>query len=135
MVMPAGPMLAAVAVLGLLLSAPASAERTTVQEVPCAPGPEVMLARDGTVSACRIAAETNLQVGPTAGNGTVACAAGSSIEFHRNGYLAFCGSVTKAGTYVTRSRAPTQCRNGSRVAFDENGYLEYCSQAVRAPTE
>lgn len=131
----AGALLAAVAVLGLLQSAPAgAAERTSVQEVACEPGSELMLARDGTVSACRIVAETRLQVGPTAGNGTVTCAAGSSIEFHRTGYLAFCGSVTTAGTYVTRSKAPTQCRIGSRVAFDENGYLEYCSQAVRVPT-
>lgn len=129
------PRAVALLALGLLLPATASAQRTSVQEVPCGAGPELMLARDGTVSACRIATEASFLVGPAAGNGTVVCAAGSSIEFHRSGYLAFCGSAKVAGTYVTRSRMPTQCSSGSRVAFDENGYLEYCSRAIQAPTD
>ena len=116
--------------LGLLLAAPApaaSAERTGVQEVPCEPGRELLLARDGTVSACRIAAAAELLVGPAAGNGKITCAAGSHVEFHRNGYLSFCDQVGAAGTYVTRGRRSTSCRTNSRVAFAENGYLEYCS--------
>ena len=119
----------AFAVLGLamLLPAPASAERTSIQEVPCEPGPELRLARDGTISACRIGAPADLQVAPAGGNAAIACSAGSSVEFHRNGYLSFCDSTAAAGSYVTRSRSPTRCDSGSRVAFDENGYLEYCS--------
>jgi hypothetical protein len=113
--------------LALLLPAPAAAERTSVQEVPCEPGRELLRARDGTVSACRLAAAAEFLVGPAAGNGTIICAAGSRVEFHRNGYLSFCDPAGAAGTYVTRSRRSTSCRPNSRVAFDENGYLGYCS--------
>ena len=111
----------------LLTAAPASAERTSVQEVPCKPGRELRLARDGTVSACRLTTTADLLVGPAAGNGKIICVAGSQVEFHRNGYLSFCDQVGAAGTYVTRGRQSTSCRTNSRVAFDENGYLEYCS--------
>ena len=111
----------------LLVPTPASAESTSVQEVPCQPGPELLLARDGTVSACRMAAAAELLVGPAAGNDKIGCAASSRVEFHRNGYLSFCERTGSAGSYATRSRLPTRCRSGSRVAFDENGYLEYCS--------
>ena len=111
----------------LLLPAAASAERTSVQEVPCQPGPELLLAGDGTVSACRMAAAAELLVGPPGGNGRITCSAGSRVEFHRNGYLAFCDRAGATGSYVTRARRPTRCNSGSRVAFDENGYLEYCS--------
>ena len=121
--------------LAVLLPAPASAERTSIQEVPCEPGQELLLARDGTISACRIGAPAELQVAPTGGNAIITCSAGSSVEFHRNGYLSFCASTAAAGNYVTRSRAPTRCDSGSRVAFDENGYLEYCSRAMRAPAD
>lgn len=118
----------AVVILGLALApATVSAEVTSVQEVPCAPGRELLRARDGSVSACRVAAATELLVGPAAGNGKVTCAAGGEVEFHRNGYLSFCDPASAAGTYFTRSRRSTTCRSGSRVAFDENGYLEYCS--------
>ena len=116
-------------VLGLTLQPPvlAAAERTSVQEVPCEPGRELRLARDGTVSACRLTAAAALLVGPAAGNGKITCAAGSQVEFHRNGYLSFCDRAGAAGTYVTRSRRSTSCDPQSRVAFDEEGYLEYCS--------
>jgi hypothetical protein len=87
----------------------------------------LLLARDGTVSACRIATTAELLVGPAAKNGRITCSAGSQVEFHRSGYLSYCGSASAAATYVTRSRLPTRCRSGSRVAFDEDGYLEYCS--------
>lgn len=113
--------------LALLRPALAAAERTSVQEVPCEPGPELRLARDGTVSACRLTAAAELLVGPAAGNGRIACAAGSHVEFHRNGYLSFCDPAGAAGTYLTRGRRSTSCRSNGRVAFDENGYLEYCS--------
>lgn len=113
--------------LALLLPAPAAAERTRVQEVPCEPGRELLLARDGTVSACRLVTAAELLVGAAAANGTITCAAGSRVEFHRNGYLSFCDQAGAAGTYVTRSRRSTSCRPNSRVAFDEEGYLEYCS--------
>ena len=113
--------------LGLALPALAAAERTGVQEVPCEPGRELRLARDGTVSACRLATAAELLVGPAAGNGKITCAAGGQVEFHRNGYLSFCDPAGAAGTYVTRGRRSTSCRSDSRVAFDENGYLEYCS--------
>jgi hypothetical protein len=113
--------------LGFALPILAAAERTGVQEVPCEPGRELRLARDGTVSACRLAAAAELLVGPAAGNGKITCAAGSQVEFHRNGYLSFCDPAGAAGTYVTRGRRSTSCRSNSRVAFDENGYLEYCS--------
>jgi hypothetical protein len=112
---------------GLLLPATASAERTSIQEVPCEPGRELLLAGDGSVSACRLATTAELLVGPAANNGRITCSAGSRVEFHRNGYLSFCDSAGAAKTYVTRSRLPTRCRSGRRVAFDENGYLEYCS--------
>lgn len=113
--------------LGAAAAAPAAAEPTLVQEVPCEAGRGLRLARDGTVSACRLAADAELLVGPAAGNGKVACTAGSAVEFHRNGYLSFCDRAGAAATYVTRSRATTTCRPGSRLAFDDNGYLEYCS--------
>ena len=91
------------------------------------PGPELLLARDGTVSACRLAATVELLVGTPADNGKIACARESRVEFHRNGYLSFCYRAGAAGTYVTRSRRTTSCQPGNRVAFDEDGYLEYCS--------
>ncbi len=120
------------ALLGLVLapappSAQAAGARTGVQDVPCEPGRELRLARDGTVSACRIASAAELVVGPAAGNGKVACAAGAQAEFHRNGYLSFCDKAGAAATYATRGVRTTWCRSGARVAFDENGYLEYCS--------
>ena len=115
------------ALLALLLASPALAERTAVQDVPCEPGPDLRLARDGTVSACRLATAADLLVGPAAGNGTVACAGGASAEFHRTGYLSFCDPAGAGASYLTRSRLPTRCPSGARVAFDENGYLEYCS--------
>ena len=111
----------------LLLSSPALADRTAVQDVPCEPGPELMLARDGAVVACRLAAAAELLVGPAAGNGAVACAAGGRAEFHRNGYLSFCDPAGAGASYLTRGRGSTRCRSGARVAFDENGHLEYCS--------
>ena len=113
--------------LALLLPTPAAAEHTSVQEVPCEPGRELLRARDDTVSACRLATGAEFLVGPAAGNGTITCAAGSRVEFHRNGYLSFCDPAGATGTYVTRSRRSTSCQPNSRVAFDENGYLEYCS--------
>lgn len=112
--------------LGLALSPLAAAERTGVQGVPCETGRELRLARDGTVSACRLAAAAELLVGLAGGNGKVACAAGGQVEFHRNGYLSFCDPAGAAGTYVTRGRRSTSCKTDGRVAFDENGYLEYC---------
>ena len=69
----------------VLLSPAALADRTTVQLVPCEPGPERRLAVDGSVSACRLAAAADLLVDPAGGNGKVPCAAGSAVEFHRNG--------------------------------------------------
>ncbi len=111
----------------LLLSSPALAERTAVQEVPCEPGPGPRLARDGALVACRLAADAGLLVGPAAGNPAVACAAGGRVEFHRNGYLSFCDPAGAAASYLTRGRSSTRCRSGARVAFDENGHLEYCS--------
>jgi hypothetical protein len=116
------------ALLALLLSSSAlAADRTAVQDVPCEPDPGLRLARDGTVSACRLAAAADLLVGPAAGNGPVACAGGARAEFHRNGYLSFCDPAGAGASYLTRSRSSTRCRSGARVAFDENGYLEYCS--------
>jgi hypothetical protein len=114
--------------LALLLCSPAlAAERTAVQEVPCEPGPDRQLARDGTLVTCRLAAPTTLLVAPAAGNGAVACSAGGRVEFHRNGYLSFCDPAAADASYLTRGRSSTRCRSGARVAFDENGYLEYCS--------
>ena len=66
----------------LLPSPPALAERTAVQEVPCEPGPDRQLARDGTLVACRLAAAAGLLVGPAAGNAdavTPGGAAGSAV--------------------------------------------------------
>jgi hypothetical protein len=111
----------------LLPSPPALAERTAVQEVPCEPGPDRQLARDGTLVACRLAAAASLLVGPAAGNAAIACSAGVRVEFHRNGYLSFCDAAGGTASYLTRGRSSTQCRSKARVAFDENGYLEYCS--------
>lgn len=117
----------AAAGLAMLPAAPVLAQQTSVQEVPCAPGRELLLARDGTVSACRLVGAAALLVGPAAGNGKVTCAAGAQVEFHRNGYLSFCDPAAAAGTYVTRSRRSSVCASNDRVAFDENGFLEYCS--------
>jgi hypothetical protein len=72
--------------LALLLPALTAAERTSVQEVRCEPGRELLLARNGTLVAYRLTATTDLLVGPAAGNGKVACSAGGHVEFHRNGY-------------------------------------------------
>ncbi len=111
----------------LLPVAALAADRTAVQELACEPGRELLLARDGTVSACRLAAAAELLVGEAAGNPKVACAAGARVEFHRSGYLSFCDPTGAGGTYFTRGRRTTQCRAQARVAFDENGFLEYCS--------
>ena len=108
-------------------SHPALAERTLVQEVPCQPGRELLLASDGTVSACRIAAAAELLVAPQGGNVSAGCAAGAQVEFHRNGYLSFCNPSGAAATYAGRGGRATPCRAGGRVAFDERGVLEYCS--------
>jgi hypothetical protein len=102
-------------------------DRTAVQQVPCEPGRDLLLARDGTVSACRLAAAVELLVGAAAGNPKVACAAGARAEFHRSGYLSFCDPAAAAASYLTRGRRSSQCRAQARVAFDENGFLEYCS--------
>ena len=95
--------------------------------MPCQPGPDRQLARDGALVACRLAGAAGLLVGPAAGNAAVACAAGGRVEFHRNGYLSFCDPAGGAASYLTRGRGSTRCRSGARVAFDENGHLEYCS--------
>jgi hypothetical protein len=118
--------------LALLLSSPApAADRTAtaVQDVPCEPGPDLRLAGDGTLLACRLAAAADLLVAPAAGNGGggVACSAGGRVEFHRNGYLSFCDRTGGTASYQTRGRGLTRCRGGARVAFDEDGRLEYCS--------
>ena len=105
----------------------AVAERTAVQEVPCVADVERQLGVDGTVSACRLAAAATLQVAPSGGNGDVACAAGSSVEFHRSGYLAFCGVAEAPATYRGLSGRETRCRAGARLAFGEGGFLDYCS--------
>ncbi|MFZ1431418.1 MAG: hypothetical protein WAS21_32245 [Geminicoccaceae bacterium] len=116
-----------IAALSPLAAAPALAQRTAVQEVPCEAGPELLLARDGTVSSCRLTVVGELLVGPAAGNPNVTCAAGVRVEFHRNGYLAFCDSAAAAAAYMTRGSRSSRCRVGARLAFDENGFLEYCS--------
>ncbi len=116
-----------VAALSPLAAAPALAERTAVQVVSCETGHELLLARDGTVSSCRLTTVAILLVGSAAGNPSVACAAGARVEFHRNGYLAFCDSATEAGAYLTRGSRTSRCNAGARLAFDENGFLEYCS--------
>ncbi len=113
--------------LGLVISAPAAADGTAVQNVGCQPGRELLLASDGTVSACRIEAATELLVAPGAGNEKATCAGGAQVEFHRNGYLSFCNPSGPAAAYVDRSGRQTRCRAGSRIAFDERGVLEYCS--------
>jgi hypothetical protein len=116
--------------LALVLLAPSAAladDRTAVQPVPCEPGPERLLARDATVSACRLAADAELLVGPAGGNGKVACSAGSRVEFHRNGFLSFCDSAVGAAGYLGRGGRTTRCRTNGRLAFDESGHLEYCS--------
>lgn len=110
-----------------LMPATALAEPSVIQEVPCEPGPERRVAIDGTVSACRLAAAADLLVGPIAGNGKVACAAGSSVEFHRTGYLSFCGAAGSATSYRDRAGRETRCRANARLAFSKEGYLEYCS--------
>lgn len=122
-------MIWAPAVLGwiLLLSSAAVADRTAVQDVPCEPGSERRFDVDGVVSACRLAAAADLLVGPAGGNTTAACTAGSAVEFHRNGYLAFCEAAGAAATYRDRAGRETQCRAKARLAFGEGGYLEYCS--------
>lgn len=113
--------------LALVTHSPALAERTAVQDVVCQPGRELLLASDGTVSACRIETAANLMVAPDAGNDKAACAAGAQVEFHRNGYLSFCNPSGPAASYVARGGRATRCRPGSRIAFDEKGVLEYCS--------
>ena len=113
--------------LALLTCGPALAERTAVQDVACEPGPELRLASDGTVSACRIEAAAELLVAPEGGNAKAGCAGGAQVEFHRNGYLSFCNPSGPAASYVARGGRATRCRAGSRVAFDEKGVLEYCS--------
>ena len=110
-----------------LAAAPALAEHTAVQEVACEAGRELLLARDGTVSSCRLTTQGLLLVGPAAGNPNVSCAAGARVEFHRNGYLAFCDSATAAAEYMTRGSRTSRCNVQARLAFDENGFLEYCS--------
>jgi len=105
----------------------AMAERTAVQEVPCVADGGRQLGVDGTVLACRLAAAATLQAAPSGGNGGVACAAGSSVEFHRSGYLAFCGVAEAPATYRGLSGRETRCRAGARLAFGEGGFLDYCS--------
>jgi hypothetical protein len=111
----------------VLLPPAALADRTTVQDVPCEPGPERRLAVDGSVSACRLAAAADLLVDPAGGNGKVPCAAGSAVEFHRNGYLSFCEAAGAAASYRDRAGRETRCLAKARLAFGEGGYLEYCS--------
>ena len=119
----------AASVAGFLALQPslARAERTAVQEVPCVADGERQLGVDGTVLACRLAAAATLQAAPSGGNGGVACAAGSSVEFHRSGYLAFCGVAEAPATYRGLSGRETRCRAGARLAFGEGGFLDYCS--------
>src|SRR3954452_9214735 len=76
--------------LAVLLALPALAEHTAVQEVACQPGGEVQLARDGNVTAGRLAAGAGLLVGAGGRNSRAACAAGAQVELHRTGYLSFC---------------------------------------------
>ena len=127
------PMLArmfwAAAVLGWLVLIPhtAQADPTAVQDVPCEVGPERRFSVDGGISECRLAAVADLLVDPAGGNGKVACASGSAVEFSRIGYLAFCGAAAAAATYRDRSGRETRCRANARLAFSEDGYLEYCS--------
>lgn len=110
-----------------LMPTTALADQIVTQEVPCELGPERRVAIDGTVSACRLATAADLLVGPIAGNGKVTCAAGSVVEFHRTGYLSFCGAAGSATSYRGRAGRETRCRANARLAFSEEGYLEYCS--------
>ena len=55
----------------------------------CEPGGELLLARDGTVSACRLAAAAECWSARRR-QSQGACAAGAQVEFHRSGYLSFC---------------------------------------------
>ena len=50
---------------------------------------------------------------PLPGIGKITCAAGSQVEFHRNGYLSFCDPAGAAGTYVTRGRRSSSCRTAA----------------------
>lgn len=113
--------------LVLCVTAPASADRTAVQEAACEPGPELRLAGDSTVSACRLTAAADLLVAPEGGNLKASCAAGAQVEFDRNGYLSFCNPSGPGASYVGRDGRATRCRDSSRIAFDERGVLEYCS--------
>ena len=111
----------------LALATAAEAERTLVQDVPCAPGPGQRIAADGTVSACRLAEAAELLIDPRGGNASATCAAGSAVEFHRSGYLSFCEAAGAAATFRGRDGRETRCRARARLAFSEGGYLEYCS--------
>jgi hypothetical protein len=111
----------------LALATAAEAERTLVQDVPCAPGAGQRIAADGTVSACRLAVSAELLIDPRGGNTGAACAAGSAVEFHRSGYLSFCEVAAAAAVFRGRDGRETRCRARARLAFSESGYLEYCS--------
>lgn len=105
----------------------ALADRKAVQDIPCKSGAEPQLAVDGGVSGCRVAVAASLLVDPAGGNDQIACAAESAVEFHRNGYLAFCGAAATAATYRGRAGRETRCRAGATLALGEAGYLDYCS--------
>ena len=106
------------------------AERTAVQEVACQPGRELLLASDGTVSACRIAAAADLLVAPDAGNDKAACAAGAQVEFHRNGYLSFCNPVGAGGGLRRRAAAGPPAAAPARGSPSTR---KACSNIAREP--
>lgn len=119
----------AASVLAWLVVAPGAtcAEPSVRQDVPCEAGPELRRAVDGTVSACRLASAAQLLVDPSGGNAEVACASGSTVEFHRSGYLSFCEAAAAAAAFRGRAGRETRCRARARLAFSADGYLEYCS--------
>ena len=111
----------------LLSSSGALAARAAVQEVPCEPGPDLMLARDGILVACRLTATTDLLVGPARQRqGRLLRRRPRQVPPQRLSFLLRRGRGG-AASYFTRGRSSTQCQSKARVAFDANGYLEYCS--------
>ncbi len=125
--MPFRALLAASATLqGVLVPAGSAAEGTTARAASCVQDGGVRLHGDGTVYACRMAREAALGISPESEKHEVVCAAGSYVEFHRNGHLSYCDSLAEPAAYPTREGESRSCKSRGPISFDESGHLEYC---------
>ena len=113
--------------LSLVAAAGATGAGMSVEASTCIQDAELRLRPDGNVYACRVSQQINASVGPEAKNRNVVCAAGSYVEFHYNGHLAYCDKLAKTGSYLIRDGESKLCRQQEPISLNEHGDLEYCS--------